>query len=77
MAAVVYQHATVITVNPDREIILDGAVLVVNPHIKLVDQTSTVPSRPDVEAISDLRVVDLAGKIMVPGLVSTHCHTIQ
>lgn len=77
MAAVLYQHATIITVNQRREIILDGAMLVVGTHIKLVDLTSAVLSHPDLKALSEIRIVDLSGKIVIPGFVNTHCHTIQ
>ncbi|KAA8651288.1 amidohydrolase family protein [Aspergillus tanneri] len=67
-----YIHATIITVNPDRDIITDGAVLVRENRIKDIQKTSALLGRyPDEERY------DLTGHIIIPGLVSTHLHTIQ
>ncbi|KUI56284.1 hypothetical protein VP1G_03646 [Cytospora mali] len=79
MASTLYQHATIITVNEKREIVLDGAILVTGSRIVLIDKTSTVISHPDFpkDGSSSVRIVDLSGKIIIPGLINTHCHTIQ
>ncbi|THC91730.1 hypothetical protein EYZ11_008804 [Aspergillus tanneri] len=45
-----YIHATIITVNPDRDIITDGAVLVRENRIKDIQKTSALLGRyPDEE----------------------------
>ncbi|KKY34446.1 putative 5-methylthioadenosine s-adenosylhomocysteine deaminase n1 [Diaporthe ampelina] len=72
-----YQHATIITVNEKREIILDGAILVVGNRIALIDKYSAVIAHPEFPQDQEVRTVDLAGKIIVPGLINTHCHTVQ
>ncbi|KUI64771.1 hypothetical protein VM1G_00087 [Cytospora mali] len=79
MASTLYQHATIITVNEKREIILDGAILVTGSRIVLIDKTSTVISHPEFPkgGSSSVRMIDLSGKIIIPGLINTHCHTIQ
>lgn len=79
MASTLYQHATIITVNQKREIILDGAVLVTGTRIALIDKTSAVVSHPDFpkDASPPVRTVDLSGRIVIPGLINTHCHTVQ
>lgn len=78
MASTLYQHATIITVNQKREIILDGAILVSGSRIALIDKTPAVISHPDYPKDgSSVRIVDLSGKIIIPGLINAHCHTIQ
>ncbi|EKG11626.1 Amidohydrolase 1 [Macrophomina phaseolina MS6] len=70
-----YKHATIITVNKNRDIILDGAILVTGPRIALIDKTSVVLAHLDLP--KDVHTVDLSGKIVIPGLINTHCHTVQ
>ena len=78
MASTLYQHATIITVNKTREIILDGAILVTGSRIALIDKSTAVVQHPDFpKDDSSVRTVDLSGKIVIPGLINTHCHTIQ
>lgn len=71
-----YQHATIITVNKRREIILDGAILVVDNRISLIDKYSAVITHSEFPK-DQVRIVDLTGKIILPGLINTHCHTVQ
>lgn len=67
-----YLHATVVTVNPDRDVILDGAILVQGDKIADIGKAEDlVPKYPHEEQ------VDLAGRIIIPGLISTHMHTAQ
>ncbi|KAH7062625.1 atrazine chlorohydrolase/guanine deaminase [Macrophomina phaseolina] len=67
-----YLHATLITLNPAREIILDGAILVRGDTIADVDKSDVLISRyPDEPSR------DLTGRILIPGLVNTHMHTAQ
>lgn len=77
MVSTLYQHATIITVNNNREIILDGAILVVGNRIALIDKYSAVIAHAEFPKDQEIRIVDLAGKIIIPGLINTHCHTVQ
>lgn len=78
MASTLYQHATIITVNKKREIILDGAILVTGSHIALIGKTSVIVQNPEyLKESTTVRTVDLSGKIVIPGLINAHCHTIQ
>lgn len=77
MMCTLYQHATIITVNEKREVILDGAILVVDNRIALIDKYSAVTAHPEFPRDQEIRIVDLPGKIITPGLINTHCHTIQ
>lgn len=67
-----YTHATIITVNSSREIILDGAILVHENLIAAVDKTDVLTKLHPQEEI-----VNLEGRIIIPGLISTHMHTAQ
>lgn len=77
MMSTLYQHATIITVNKKREIILDGAILLVGNRISLIDKYSAVITHPEFPKDQEVRIVDLTGKIIIPGLINTHCHTVQ
>lgn len=67
-----YTHATIITVNSSREIILDGALLVYGSRIVEIGKTAAL-----VAAHADEEITDLTGHIVMPGLISTHMHTAQ
>ncbi|KIW12623.1 hypothetical protein PV08_09901 [Exophiala spinifera] len=66
-------RATVVTVDAQNTIWLDGAVLVNGDRIaaigKSADLLSQVPPNVD--------VVDVSGCIMLPGLINTHAHLTQ
>jgi cytosine/adenosine deaminase-related metal-dependent hydrolase len=67
-----YLHATIVTVNPDRDVILDGAILVQGDKIADIGKADALVSKyPEEET------VDLEGRIIIPGLISTHMHTAQ
>lgn len=67
-----YAHATLITVNRAREIILDGAILVRGDTIADIDKSDVLISRYPAEEVKDL-----TGRIVIPGLINTHMHTAQ
>lgn len=69
-----YIHGTIITVNAQREIFLDGAILVKGSEIFAVGPTEDLLA--DNEA-SGARIVDLEHKIVIPGLINTHAHVAQ
>lgn len=69
-----YTNASLITVNKEREVILDGAILVkdgsttIDDIGKTKDLVSKYPQEP---------VTDLSGHIIMPGLISLHVHLAQ
>ena len=67
-----YTHATIITINPSRDIILDGAILVHDNLIADIGKTAALKSK-----YPDEPEYPLAEHIIVPGLISTHMHTAQ
>jgi len=71
MSTLLLRNATVVvTMDEERREIKDGAVLVEGNVIQAVGHTSELPPVAD-------RVMDMSGKIVLPGLVNTHHHLYQ
>lgn len=72
MSGLLLTSATVVTVDRDRRVIEDGAVLLDGDRITAVGATGELRSRhPDAEEL------DCTGKVVIPGLVNTHTHLFQ
>ena len=69
MTATLITHGTVVTVNPRREIIPDGAILVVDGRI------ARIGSAAEMADASAETVVDARGQVVMPGLINAHTHT--
>ena len=67
-----YTKATIITVNNNRDIIEDGAILVHDKNIAEIGKTDDLRSK-----YPDEPVTELEGRIIIPGLVNAHMHTAQ
>jgi cytosine/adenosine deaminase-related metal-dependent hydrolase len=67
-----YTHATIITVDPSRRIINDGAIRVQGDSIADLGKTAELKQR-----YADDEEYNLTGRIVIPGLISTHMHTAQ
>ncbi|KAJ5129990.1 uncharacterized protein N7515_006029 [Penicillium bovifimosum] len=67
-----YTHATIVTVDASRRIITDGAIRVINDSIADIGKTNTLK-----EKYATNEECDLSGRIIIPGLISTHMHTAQ
>lgn len=67
-----YTHATIITVNQSRDIIEDGAIRVQDNLIASIGKTDAL-----LKEFPDEEHYDLSGRIIIPGLISTHMHTAQ
>jgi cytosine/adenosine deaminase-related metal-dependent hydrolase len=66
-------HATIITVNKHREIVLDGALHVQNNRIAAIDKTDILIANAD----DSTEIIDCTNKIIIPGLINTHAHLAQ
>ena len=69
-----YTHATILTINPTRDVILDGAILVTGSRIAAIDKTSSFPPS---FLPPNTRTISLRGRILLPGLINTHSHLAQ
>jgi len=67
-----FHHATVITMNPKREIILNGAVAIEGNRILAVGKTNRL-----LEQYPEMERYDCNGNILLPGLIDTHIHLAQ
>lgn len=70
-----FTHATIITVDKERRIILDGALLIRGNKIVAVDKTTNLLSASLVS--SETEQIDCTGRIILPGLINTHAHLAQ
>ncbi len=68
----IFENATILTMNPRREIVTNGAVAVSGEYIVSVGK-----SRDVVEKHPEKRRINCNGNILLPGLVDTHVHTAQ
>lgn len=76
--AYLFTHATIITVNKSRDVILDGALLVCNGRIAALGKTSDLSG--DIGTYvntAEVKVMDCTDKIIIPGLINTHAHLAQ
>src|SRR4030042_130282 len=62
--------AVVVTMDENRREIEDGGVFIRGHLIEAVGRTAELPSSAD-------QVLDLRGKVVLPGLVNTHHHLYQ
>lgn len=67
-----YTNATIITVDPSRRIIYNGAIKVKGDIIADLGKTNALREKYPGE-----EEYDLTGRIVIPGLISTHMHTAQ
>ena len=67
-----YIHATIITLDETRRIIEDGAICVDKDTIADIGKTDVL-----LETYPNERQYNLSGCVVIPGLVSTHVHTVQ
>ncbi len=75
MTRIVIQHAdTLLTMDADRREIRDGALVIVDNVVQWVGATADLPPA---HAEGADRVIDAAGKIVLPGLINTHHHFYQ
>ena len=67
-----FTNATVITMNPTRDIITAGAVAVQGNRIVAVGKTGALQRQYHEE-----KIIDVQGKLIIPGLIDTHVHLAQ
>jgi cytosine/adenosine deaminase-related metal-dependent hydrolase len=67
-----FTNATIITMNPTRDIITDGAVVVEGNRIVAVGKSDALQRQYYAE-----KVVDVQGKLLLPGFIDTHVHLAQ
>lgn len=72
MDAVIFTHATILTMDSNRVIIEDGAILVADDRIGAIGKTADL-----IAATPQEKQIDLSGHIVLPGLIDAHVHTAQ
>ena len=69
MATTLITHGTLVTVNPTRQVIMDGAILVDGGQI------ARIGSVEEMAGIRADTIVEARGQIVLPGLINAHTHT--
>jgi cytosine/adenosine deaminase-related metal-dependent hydrolase len=67
-----FTNATIITMNPNREIITNGAIAIDDNRIVAVGKTDVLRSQYEND-----EEIDVEGKLIIPGLIDTHVHLAQ
>lgn len=68
----IFNNATIITMNPKRHIITNGAVVVASKEIIDIGKSKDI-----VKKFPQKRGIDCNGNVLMPGLIDTHVHTAQ
>ena len=71
-----FTNATIITVNPQQTIWLDGAILVDGNRIAAIGKTESLLQDPLVSHPTT-RIINCEVKLIIPGLINTHAHLGQ
>jgi 5-methylthioadenosine/S-adenosylhomocysteine deaminase len=71
-ASILVTGGTVVTMNPDREVYLDGAIAIGQTEILEVGRRADVESR-----WSAPTVIDAEGSLVIPSLINSHTHSFQ
>lgn len=71
----IYSHATIITMDTSRRIIIDGAIVVQGNKIIAIDKTDTILAAST--GYRDANIMDCTNRIILPGLINTHAHLAQ
>jgi len=69
---IIYEHGTLLTVDAQRRIILDGALAIEGQRFVAIDKTGALRER-----FPAATRLDLHGRVVTPGLVNTHVHMAQ
>lgn len=73
MSTLLIQHATIVTMNDNREVIEDGAILIEGQRIQAVGRTPELV-RHNPQQVEASEVIDGTGMVAMPGLVNVHTH---
>ena len=73
-ADMVLTNGVIVTVNPGRDVLFDGAMAVADGTILAVGLSGDIAG---CYVNQDTKVVDLNGKVVFPGFVNTHNHLFQ
>ena len=73
---ILFTHATIIKVNKEKEVLLDGALLTSDGRISAIGKTDALLARVK-QSEDSVSIIDCTDKIIIPGLVNTHAHLAQ
>lgn len=65
-------HATVVTMNPNREVLEDAAIYIHADRIQAIGTTTDL-----LRQYPDIEVMDCRDRVIIPGMINTHTHLFQ
>lgn len=76
------KNAIVVTVNPQRDVFFEGAVLFGDGRLAYVGPMSELDAALEQRGLAEgeanhLEVIDVSGKVLFPGFINTHNHLYQ
>jgi cytosine/adenosine deaminase-related metal-dependent hydrolase len=72
VADLIIKNGTVLTMDKERRILENGAVVITDSRITAIGTTGEILSKH-----SAVKTIDAAGKLVMPGFVNAHTHVIQ
>ena len=69
---ILIEHGTLVTVNNNREIIEDGALVIEDGKISAIGKSEEIR-----QLFNAKKVINARGKVVIPGLIDTHNHLFQ
>ena len=73
MSEILIKNANILTMDPERSVFIDGAILIKNDIIFELGKLENFESKIN----SDINIIDVKGNWVLPGLINTHVHTSQ
>ncbi|KAI3920311.1 hypothetical protein MKW92_006281 [Papaver armeniacum] len=73
----VLHNCMIITMDDQERVFKDGAIVIDGDKIIAINQSSLILAEFGTTVHDDVDIINLNGKIVIPGLINTHVHTSQ
>ncbi|XP_026377293.1 uncharacterized protein LOC113271613 isoform X2 [Papaver somniferum] len=73
----ILHNCMIITMDDQERVFKDGAIVIDGDKIIAINQSSLILKEFGTTGHDDVEIINLNGKILIPGLINTHVHTSQ